>query len=76
MRFPESSSTFFHYVDKLGLESKPFPNPLTSAASSTVVDLAGQTWYAESVDDLPALFREVADAWDAALEPPSFTGRR
>lgn len=68
MRFPESSTTFFHYVNKLGLGTKAFPNPLTPAATSTVVDLAGETWYAESVDDLPPLFREVSDAWDAALE--------
>ncbi|MGO1523524.1 MAG: flavin monoamine oxidase family protein [Nesterenkonia sp.] len=68
MRFPESSSAFFHYVQQLGLGTKAFPNPLTPAADSTVIDLAGETWYAESVDDLPPLFREVADAWDAALE--------
>ncbi|GAA4841693.1 flavin monoamine oxidase family protein [Garicola koreensis] len=68
MRFPESSSTFFHYVQKLGLDTKAFPNPLTPAADSTVIDLAGKTWFAQSVDDLPALFREVAEAWDAALE--------
>lgn len=68
MRFPESSTTFFHYVNRLGLDTKAFPNPLTPAATSTVVDLAGETWYAESVNDLPPLFREVADAWDTALE--------
>lgn len=68
MRFPESSAGFFHYVQKLGLASRPFPNPLTPAARSTVIDLAGHTWYAESVDDLPPLFREVASAWESALE--------
>ncbi|MDY6811347.1 MAG: FAD-dependent oxidoreductase, partial [Actinomycetota bacterium] len=26
MRFPISSSTFFHYVDAFGLRSRPFPN--------------------------------------------------
>ena len=25
MRFPVSSTAFYHYVDKLGLETKPFP---------------------------------------------------
>ena len=29
MRFPVSSTAFYHYVDKLGLQTKPFPNPLT-----------------------------------------------
>ena len=29
MRFPVSSTTFYHYVDLLGLETEPFPNPLT-----------------------------------------------
>ncbi|EMV9186291.1 FAD-dependent oxidoreductase, partial [Escherichia coli] len=26
MRFPVSSTAFYHYVDKLGLQTKPFPN--------------------------------------------------
>lgn len=71
MRFPVSSTAFYHYVDKLGLETKPFPNPLTSASGSTVIDLEGQTYYAESMADLPALFQEVADAWADALEAGS-----
>lgn len=68
MRFPVSSTAFYHYVDKLGLETKPFPNPLTSASGSTVIDLEGQTYYAEKASDLPKLFHEVADAWADALE--------
>ena len=68
MRFPVSSTAFYHYVDKLGLETKPFPNPLTPASGSTVIDLEGQTYYAEKISDLPALFQEVADAWADALE--------
>lgn len=68
MRFPVSSTGFYHYVDKLGLESRPFPNPLTPAAGSTVIDLAGETHYAETLQDLPPLFREVATAYDKALE--------
>ena len=72
MRFPASSSAFFHYVEQLGLSTRPFPNPLTPAAGSTVVDLEGKTHYAESLDDLPALFREVADAWAQALEAIGF----
>ncbi len=32
MRFPRSSTAFFHYVNQLGLQTKPFPNPLTPAA--------------------------------------------
>ncbi len=72
MRFPASSTAFFHYVKLLGLETKPFPNPLTPAAGSTVVDLEGQTHYARTLADLPPLFREVADAWAAALEELGF----
>ena len=68
MRFPVSSTSFYHYVDKLGLETKPFPNPLTSASGSTVIDLEGKTYYAEKLADLPKLFQEVADAWADALE--------
>lgn len=72
MRFPASSTAFFHYVKLLGLETKPFPNPLTPAAGSTVVDLEGQTHYARTLADLPPLFREVADAWATALEELGF----
>lgn len=68
MRFPTSSTAFYHYVDTLGIESRPFPNPLTKAAGSTVIDLAGETLYAETIDDLPPLYREVSAAYDQALE--------
>ena len=68
MRFPVSSTGFYRYVDLLGIESKPFPNPLTPAAGSTVIDLLGQTYYAQTLQDLPPLFQEVAQAYDAALE--------
>jgi tryptophan 2-monooxygenase len=73
MRFPVSSTSFYHYVDKLGLRTRPFPNPLTEAAGSTVVDLEGDTYYASSLGDLPQLFREVADGWAQALEEARFT---
>jgi tryptophan 2-monooxygenase len=72
MRFPASSTAFFHYVKLLGLETKPFPNPLTPAAGSTVVDLEGQTHYARTLADLAPLFTEVAEAWAAALEELGF----
>lgn len=68
MRFPVSSTTFYHYLNLLGIETAPFPNPLTPAAGSTVIDLFGETWYAETLDDLPHTFREVAEAYDSALE--------
>jgi tryptophan 2-monooxygenase len=73
MRFPISSTAFYHYVGKLGLQTRPFPNPLTEAAGSTVVDLEGDTYYASSLGDLPQLFREVADGWAQALEEARFT---
>lgn len=68
MRFPASSTAFYHYVRLLGLQTQPFPNPLTPAAGSTVIDLEGQTHYARTLDDLPPLFHEVAAAWAQALE--------
>ncbi len=67
MRFPVSATGFYHYIDKLGLTTRPFPNPLTEAAGSTVVDLAGKYMYAQTLDDLPPIFREVASAWEEAL---------
>src|SRR4029077_4865900 len=73
MRFPISSTSFYHYVDKLGLQTRPFPNPLTEAAGSTVVDLEDERYYASSLGDLPPLFTEVADAWAQALEEARFT---
>ncbi len=68
MRFPESGRAFYHYVSLLGLTTRPFPNPLTEAAGTTVVDLAGEPIFARTIDDLPVIFHEVAEAWDAALE--------
>lgn len=75
MRFPASSTAFFHYVNQLGLQTRPFPNPLTPAAGCTVVDLEGQTHWARTLSDLPPLFSEVAEAWAQALEAGAgFTG--
>ncbi|WP_448953465.1 flavin monoamine oxidase family protein [Labrys neptuniae] len=68
MRFPISSRGFYHYVDMLGLETRDFPNPLTPAAGSTVIDLEGETLYARTLDDLPPLYQEVAAAYHQALE--------
>ena len=68
MRFPRSASTFDHYVRLLGLETRPFPNPLTEAAGTTVIDLAGVRRTARTIDDLPPEFRDMASAWDEALE--------
>ncbi|MFC3568047.1 flavin monoamine oxidase family protein [Paracoccus simplex] len=67
MRFPVSSTGFYHYVDLVGLDSAPFPNPLTPAAGSTVIDLEGETHFARTLDDLPRLYHEVAAAYRAAL---------
>ncbi len=77
MRFPESSTAFYHYVDMLGLQRKPFPNPLSPATPSTVIDLEGKTLYVEKTADLPPLFREIAADWAKALEEGAgFSGLR
>ncbi|MBT2595626.1 NAD(P)/FAD-dependent oxidoreductase [Arthrobacter sp. ISL-72] len=67
MRFPVSGKSFYHYVDLLGLKTQEFPNPLAPATSSTVIELAGKKHYASTPADLPPFFREVADAWKAAV---------
>ncbi|RKS80079.1 tryptophan 2-monooxygenase [Motilibacter peucedani] len=67
MRFPPSSTGFFHYVDALGLSTTRFPNPLDPATPSTVIDLKGVTHYARTLDELPDVYREVADAWHDTL---------
>src|SRR5437764_9907075 len=53
MRFPVSSTAFYHYVDLAGLDSRPFPNPLSPDTPSTVLDLGGLTTYVEKIADLP-----------------------
>lgn len=68
MRFPPSSTTLGHYFDMVGLETRPFPNPLAVATPSTVIELEGESFYAEQLADLPPLFHEVALAWREALE--------
>jgi len=73
MRFPVSGTAFFHYARRLGLKSSPFPNPLTEAAGSTVIDIAGQTFHGRTLTELPAEFAQVARAWEVALEGIGFT---
>ena len=68
MRFPESATAFDHYRRLADLSLEPFPNPLTEAAGTTVIDLAGVTRIARTVDDLPEDFKLVAQAWQDALE--------
>jgi monoamine oxidase len=67
MRFPPSSTAFFSYVDRLGLRTTRFPNPLDVATPSTVIDLKGETHYARTLDDLPEVYSEVARAWHETL---------
>ena len=68
MRFPPSSTALQHYIDLVGLTTQPFPNPLAPVTPSTVVDLKGESHYAETIDDLPQVYRDVMDAWNACLE--------
>lgn len=73
MRFPPSSTTLFHYLDQVGLKTEPFPNPLSPACPSTVIELGGRAYHARDLADLPPLFQEVADAWREMLaEEASF----
>ncbi|WP_404290998.1 flavin monoamine oxidase family protein [Glutamicibacter arilaitensis] len=67
MRFPKSSRAFWHFADLLGVESTPFPNPLTSASPGTTIDILGHTVRAQSAADLPELYRTVQEAWKACL---------
>ncbi len=68
MRFPISGTGFYHYIDLMGLETAPFPNPLDPASPSTIIDLEGEISYIEGEGDEPQLLREVAAAWAEALE--------
>jgi tryptophan 2-monooxygenase len=68
MRFPPSSTALFHYINLVGLQTKPFPNPLTEAAHSTVIELGGQAHFARRPSDLPPIFQQVEKAWEQALD--------
>ncbi len=67
MRFPVSATTLFHYVERLGLRTRPFPNPLAAGTPSTLVHLGGERHYARVIEDLPSVYQEVADAWEKTL---------
>ncbi len=75
MRFPLSGSSLWKYINMLGLQTRPFPNPLSETAGSTVVELAGEAHFARTMDDLPAIFHEVANAWETALENEANLGQ-
>ena len=66
MRFPISGTSFFHYVNRVGLSTVPFPNPLTEAAGTTVVDMGGRAFQGRTLGDLPWEYTEIAMAWDEA----------
>ncbi|ERB55240.1 hypothetical protein N806_29390 [Rhodococcus sp. P27] len=68
MRFPPSSTTLFHYLNELGLQTEEFPNPLAEVTPSTVIDLKGESHYAHTLEDLPPIYTEVAQAWQRTLE--------
>ncbi|MBQ0865543.1 flavin monoamine oxidase family protein [Streptomyces smyrnaeus] len=68
MRFPPSSTALQYYIDLAQLETKPFPNPLAPDTPSTVVDLKGESHYARTLEDLPSVYHQVMDAWNACLE--------
>jgi monoamine oxidase len=68
MRFPPSSTAFHHYVGLTGLQTRPFPNPLAPDTPSTVVDLKGESHYARTLEDLPPVYHQVMNAWNACLE--------
>ena len=68
MRFPASSTALQHYIDLVGLKTRPFPNPLSPQTPSTVVDLKGESHYARTLADLPEVYRQVMEAWNTCLE--------
>ncbi|MFF4955391.1 flavin monoamine oxidase family protein [Streptomyces chattanoogensis] len=68
MRFPVSSRALFHYIGLLGLSTRPFPNPLSPATPGTLIDLNGRREWARTPEDLPAVFQEVAEAWEKTLQ--------
>ncbi|MBJ3764593.1 FAD-dependent oxidoreductase [Maribius pontilimi] len=72
MRFPPTGRAFFHYLNKAGAETTGFPNPLSDATPSTMIELGGEKHYARTAADLPPIFAEVGEAWTQALEDGAF----
>ena len=68
MRFPKSAVCFYHYLDLVNLATRPFPNPLSAATPSTLIDLEGDQVYVEGDANLPPVLREISAAWRDALE--------
>ncbi|KUJ66802.1 amine oxidase [Streptomyces albus subsp. albus] len=67
MRFPVSARSLFHYIELLGLRTRPFPNPLAPHTPSTLIDLNGTRHQVRGAAELPGIYQEVADAWEKAL---------
>jgi tryptophan 2-monooxygenase len=74
MRFPASSTAFYHYLNLTGLQTAPFPNPLDPASPSTLIDLEGDQTYVEEPGDLPPVLSEISAAWRDALEDQASFG--
>ncbi len=73
MRFPASAKTQAHFVNRFGLHYSKFPDPFE--VPKTVVDLEGRTYSAASLTEFYRkykLFRDVNDAWNAALATVHF----
>ncbi|MER5358344.1 NAD(P)/FAD-dependent oxidoreductase [Streptomyces sp. NPDC002785] len=68
MRFPVSARSLFHYIELLGLGTRPFPNPLSPSTPSTLINLNGIRHRASTAAELPDIYQEVADAWEKALQ--------
>ncbi len=74
MRFPPASAALFHYINLLNLETGDFPNPLTVAARSTLIDLLGNQYYVDgtgspsSPHPLPQEFVNLSNKWDNVLQ--------
>jgi len=74
MRFPASSTAFYHYLNLTGLQTAPFPNPLDPASPSTLIDLEGDQTYVEEPGDLPSVLSDISAAWRDALEDQASFG--
>ena len=66
MRFPPSCTAFYHYVDLVGPGDRAVPQPAGAGHPQHGDRARGRAHYADTAADLPPVFREVADAWNAA----------
>ncbi len=81
MRFPLSGKALFHYINKVGAYTAPFPNPGTAASFGNLVNYRGENFYYERDSKnfpIPSHFVALEQDWQDMLDgsPTNFQQMR